>query len=70
VAALTMGGAVLAATPLGKLPALGAGGVVYVGATLLVRPFTREEIAQIEPLLPARLRGGLARAFRLGRDIA
>jgi len=68
LASALMGGAVVAALPVGRLPALVVGGVVYVGASLLIRPFTREEIAQIEPLLPARVRGSMMRVLRLRRD--
>jgi O-antigen/teichoic acid export membrane protein len=68
LAAGLMAGCVLILLPFGQLPALAVGGLVYLGATLVLPPLTRDEFAQITPLLPARLRAGVSRAFRLERD--
>jgi O-antigen/teichoic acid export membrane protein len=51
-----MAGATWALAATSLIVALVGGTVVYVAATLLLRPFSREELSQIAPLLPEPLR--------------
>ena len=55
---------------LGALLAVLVGGLVYLVALVVVRPFTAEEVAQIEPLIPGKLRGKVTAALRWGSDAA
>lgn len=51
-----MGGATWALAQVNTPLALFGGSAVYVGAVALLRPFTREELTQLAPLIPARAR--------------
>jgi O-antigen/teichoic acid export membrane protein len=59
-ATLLMVGATWALADRSLVLALGAGTAVYLAATLLLRPFSREELSQIAPLLPKPLRARFA----------
>jgi O-antigen/teichoic acid export membrane protein len=61
-----MGGATWALAQVGTALALVGGGVVYVGAVLLLRPFTAEELRGLAPLIPARVRGRLLPGVAVG----
>jgi O-antigen/teichoic acid export membrane protein len=61
-----MGGATWALAQVGTGLALVGGGVVYVGAVLLLRPFTAEEMRGLAPLIPARVRGRLLPGVAVG----